>query len=127
MTDDSGSDYEVATADGISIVRQRTPMTVERITKMYEELAALPIAPRRVFVLHPEYRFSGDELRQLAEAARRTLTGPSWTAMVATGELQYGLMRMYGSLRDMPEAEVRVFTDEASALAWLAGLEAPGS
>jgi hypothetical protein len=127
MTDDSGSDYEVATADGISIVRQRSPMTVERIARMYEELAALPITPRRVFVLHPQYRFSGDEMRQLAEAARRTFTDPTWTAMVATSELQYGLMRMYGSLRDTPDAEVRVFTDEASALAWLAGIEAPGS
>lgn len=126
MTDDSASDYEVTTADGISIVRQRTPMTVPRIATMYEELAAMPIAPRRVFVLHPEYRFSGDEMRQLAEAARRAFTDPSWTAMVATSPLQYGLMRMYGSLRDTPEADVRVFTDEASALAWLAGIEAPG-
>lgn len=126
MTDECASDYEVATVDGISIVRQRLPMTVQRITSMYEELAALPIAPRRVFVLHPEYRFSGDEMRQLAEAARRTFTDPTWTAMVATSELQYGLMRMYGSLRDTPDADVRVFTDEASALAWLAEVGTPG-
>jgi hypothetical protein len=125
MTDASGFDYEVTTEDGISIVRQRTPMSVHRITTMYEELAALPIASRRVFVLHPEYRFSGDEMRHLAEAARHAFTEPSWTAMVTTSELQYGLMRMYGSLRDTPDAAVRVFTDETSALAWLAGIDAP--
>ncbi|MEE4382464.1 MAG: hypothetical protein V2J02_10745, partial [Pseudomonadales bacterium] len=68
---------------------------------------------------------SGREMRQLADAARRAFTGPSWTAMVATSALQYGLMRMYGSLRDTPDAEVRVFTDEASARAWLGGIEPP--
>ena len=42
------------------------------------------------------------------------------TAMYAKNPLQFGLSRMFQTLNDNPQIEVRIFETEAAALAWLA-------
>jgi hypothetical protein len=54
--------------------------------------------------------------------------GGSRFAIVAPQALAYGLGRMYEAFREMPPGGtkvVSVFRDRASALAWLAGSDAP--
>lgn len=63
---------------------------------------------------------SSEEVRDMAGFLRslREKLGPR-IAMVTSGQLAYGLMRMGASYADDPEFAAAVFTDVGSAEAWL--------
>lgn len=56
-------------------------------------------------------------------AARRTeaaLKNPVRSAVYAANEFQFGMARMFEKLNANPNIELRIFSDKAEALAWLA-------
>ena len=66
---------------------------------------------------------STDDIQELASSGVSIdVDKPSRLALCVTGQLAFGLGRMYGALRESRETNVReigVFHDLASALAWL--------
>ena len=86
--------------------------------------AHLPVTPSRLTsladVTHVEVGFS--EMLDFVE--RRRVVGPRQpirsALVVAEAEaVQFGIARMFQTLNDHPLVTVRIFRDEASALAWL--------
>lgn len=66
---------------------------------------------------------SSDDIQDLASSGVSVdIDQPSRLALCVSGQLAFGLGRMYGALRESRETNVReigVFHDLASALAWL--------
>ncbi|MEO7413145.1 MAG: STAS/SEC14 domain-containing protein [Opitutaceae bacterium] len=58
-----------------------------------------------------------DDFAQTRELSQ--LKNPAKSAIVAPGDLQFGLARMYQTMNRNPRLEVQVFRDQAAALAWL--------
>jgi len=56
-------------------------------------------------------------------AARRSLTLPNSirSALLVSNPVQLGYARMFQTLLEHPQIEVRVFSDEKDALVWLSG------
>ncbi len=46
------------------------------------------------------------------------------TALVAPNPISYGFARMFQSLNNNPQIEIRIFSDERAALAWVADSQA---
>ena len=63
---------------------------------------------------------TNDAVEQVGELSERMARGtPFKTAVIAPGDLPFGLARMYEALAAESPEEVRVFRDAARALAWL--------
>jgi hypothetical protein len=60
-----------------------------------------------------------DQLRQLADKARVKRHKPHRTAIVATGDLNYGLTRVYSAFRAEESVQTAVFRCEQDARNWL--------
>jgi hypothetical protein len=84
--------------------------------------------------MHPEFQPAFNQLLDFREASeidvpnqdlrelatRSIFDRTSKRAFLVNSDLQFGLARMYGTLRDVHGQEVvRVFRDQAAALAWL--------
>jgi len=69
----------------------------------------------------------GDFVRQVAERARHQADAmePARVAVLAPSDVIFGLARMYASLVEAPQRNVRVFRDDHSARRWLCGDDAP--
>lgn len=65
---------------------------------------------------------SASEIQELAEFVKRgsALRAPSRSAFVVAGDLEFGLVRVFGAYREERGVEVAVFRDLAEAAAWLA-------
>lgn len=83
---------------------------------------------------HPDWRPGLNELVDFREASGRNLTPSAIrlvahfsrkesefkrTAIVAAGQLSFGLLRMYMTYADESPEEIRVFEEMSEALAWL--------
>jgi hypothetical protein len=68
-------------------------------------------------------------IRRAADMARRFDEGRSAIriAVLAPGDLTFGLARMYSMMVDVLHREVRVFRDAAEARAWLCAAESEGA
>jgi hypothetical protein len=63
---------------------------------------------------------TGDDVREFARRRREArYPNPFRNAIVAPQPVQFGYARMFQTLADHPDITTQVFSDEASALAWL--------
>ena len=92
--------------------------------------ARLPVTPSRLTsladVTHVDVGFS----EMLAFVERRRAVGPRQpirSALVVAEAVQFGIARMFQTLNDHPQVTVRIFQDEAAALAWLGEAEGDGA
>ena len=59
------------------------------------------------------------QIKELAVAARGKASKPRWVALVAEGDLFYGLLRIYASYREESGTKVHVTRNREDALQWL--------
>jgi hypothetical protein len=90
--------------------------------------ASRAVTPNRLIDLRGVQSFEVGfaELLDFVRARRDApLSGPTRTAFVTAGTVQYGMARMFQSLNDNAHITVEIFDDPAAARAWLrAGDEA---
>ncbi|MBI1795611.1 MAG: STAS/SEC14 domain-containing protein [Candidatus Eisenbacteria bacterium] len=77
-----------------------------------------------------EVRVDYEDMKVLAGRRRRIKFANAFrSAIVVKTPVQMGMARMFQTLNDNPQIEIRIFEDEAPALQWLASpaIEAPAS
>jgi hypothetical protein len=102
----------------------RSADLMEIAEKISEIEARLAVTPHRMTDLSNltgvDLNFQGMEL--FAERRRKApLKNPVKSAIIAPTPLQYGFARMFQTLNDHPEIEIRIFDDTTAATRWLAG------
>jgi len=66
------------------------------------------------------FDLTGDDVRELA--SKSVFSSQSRRALIASGDLAFGLGRMFEALRDLKgESGIRVFRDKEEALTWVLG------
>ena len=66
------------------------------------------------------FDLTGDDVRELA--SKSVFSSQSRRALIASGDLAFGLGRMFEALRDLKgESGIRVFRDKEEALNWVLG------
>jgi hypothetical protein len=108
---------------GIVIGHASGSMTLADMRDAAHEAWARASGPRARFlwdIREAEFDLPADQVRELAEYAKRTSPFPDLrTAFVVREGLQFGLVRMFEVMRETPGARVRVFTEADPALDWL--------
>lgn len=96
---------------------------VEGTLAIEEIEASSPTAPDRIFTFADGSELAvGFEAIEAVAIMRNSarLKNGIRTAVVATGELQFGMARMFQSLVTNPQITIRIFRDPESATSWLA-------
>ena len=65
------------------------------------------------------FELNTEQIRLLATAAQMKRHKPVLTAIVATGDLHFGLLRMYSVYREDGDTELAVFRSDTEAMEWL--------
>ena len=92
--------------------------------------ARLPVTPSRLSDLTAVTRMDVGFSEMLAFVERRRVVGPRQpirSALLVAEAVQFGIARMFQTLNDHPQVTVRIFRDEAEALAWLGEDESAGT
>ena len=117
--------FEIDTRDGVSVGIARGALTLEQSQEAAVALwRRAPEPPLRVLWDLCEARFdlTPDEVRRLAEFIKENAPpGDLRTAFLVSGDLEFGLVRMFEVFRETPDAKAAAFRDRESALAWLSG------
>ena len=82
------------------------------------------VATRRLFDFRrADVDFSPDDISRISDRSISKEPGNSRIALLVRGDLQYGLGAMFGGLAWGSSRQIRVFRDEAEAVAWLTSEE----
>lgn len=119
--------YRIHSSLAIVVSVWTGPITNEEIVSSYERLHADPafrteldqLADLRAADLS---EVTSEGLRALARRAERH-AGPNKSAVLAPGDLTFGMGRMYEVLTESARQTVRVFRDAGEALRWLGAPE----
>lgn len=96
----------------------------ETMLALMRELDQLENSRLRMFVIQKsEMLLSTAEVREGAEVARALENQPSKIAVVAPGNISYGISRIFKVFRESEATLLEVFREESAARAWL--LESP--
>ena len=114
-------DYSIGIVDGVMVTRfTRAPDVLVWQTAM-RDVASADTSGRRLWDLScGAENLTGEEIRGLAELAKRTFTPPGRVAFLAPQDLAYGLARMHDVFRAQEGVKTQVFRNEQAALGWLA-------
>ena len=92
----------------------------EDMLKLMTELGGLADSELRMYIMEKaEMLLSTAEVREGAEVARKIENQPQRIAVVAPGEISYGISRIFKVFRESEGTALEVFRDEQSAKAWL--------
>ena len=110
---------------GIIVLRAKRSMSFDEIRLVLGEMVRLPEF-RQGLCLVADFRGSGtaltgDDIRKLVDVAGRTdaAWGNTKWAFIASGDLMYGLSRMFVALTDTHQVTTHVFRSVEAADGWL--------
>jgi hypothetical protein len=110
---------------GVVVVRHDGKIDITELRQVLDELVALPGFQPGLKVVSDfrgsETPLTGDEIRGLAEYARRAhhAVGTTKWAIIASNTLTYGLARMYSALNQDFDVTIHVFHDLEELNGWL--------
>ena len=104
---------------GVTTIRISRHLELAEFLDVVDEVAALGTDDRRLWDLRVCLNYPANEMRIIAARARRHWPGHGRVAYVASGELSYGLMRMFQVFREEEGYQSRVFRDAQDAEVWL--------
>lgn len=111
--------FHIERLDTVLVIRLIEPCSVDDILEAIDEVAAYPASYARLWDISVGVDFDNDELKEIAGYGKQRLDYPARVAIVAPGDLSFGLMRVFEVYREKEDLEFRVFRDEAQALVWL--------
>lgn len=115
-----GRVYEISEEGEITVVRFTGRPTFCDVEQAICEVAEGSPSSRRMWVLGDEgIDLPGDDMQRLAGVGDRMFDQKSQVAIVATGDLAYGLSRIFSSVREQRTTMTMVFRSEEEALGWL--------
>jgi hypothetical protein len=89
---------------------------------LMDALDTLENSELRMYVMQQaEMLLSTADVRVGAEVARALTNQPRRIAVVAPGEISYGISRIFKVYRESEDTQFEVFREEAEAKAWLLG------
>lgn len=110
---------------GVIVLRAKRSIDVAEIVAAFDEMVHLPRF-REGLSLVIDFRgsetpLSGDDMRQLAEYARRSDAkwGTTKWSFLASADTTYGLSRMFMALTSQHQVETHVFRTLTDANGWL--------
>ena len=113
--------------DIVRIDYRRTP-TREEMLALASELDAMDNSARRLYVMiDTEILLSTADVREGAEYAKSLVNQPTRIAVVARGDITYGISRIFKVFREGPETALQVFRGLEEAKAWLLEDDQPGN
>jgi hypothetical protein len=116
---------DLESVEGVAIGVARGSMTLEDIGAAAVALWQRVEGPRAHILWDlREARFdlSAAEVQELAVFVKNeSPPGDLRTAFVVSGDLEFGLVRMFEALRDAPNSRTRAFREMEPALIWLTG------
>lgn len=114
------SNFSIQKLDNLTIVRLLDDLNLTQILAVIDEVALQDDGNHRIWDLTKCFSFTSEQIRQIAEHAKRKWTQPSKVAYIATDDLAFGLLRMFEIYRDdgSGQFQTMVFRNEADALAW---------
>ncbi len=105
--------------DGILVIRILEPLTKQAIFKITDEVARRSCPRKRLWLVGSYLSLSAEEMVEVGEYAKATVTSASRVAYVTDDDLAFGLTNIHAAYRENPAYDYQIFRDEASALAWL--------
>lgn len=112
--------YEISRDGAVVRVEFFTSPDRETMLQLMGELDELENSTLRLYVMQKaEMLLSTAEVREGAQVARALLHQPRRIAVVAPGNISYGISRIFKVLRESEETDLEVFREESAATAWL--------
>ena len=105
--------------EGVLVIRVLKPLTKQAIFRITDEVAAHGCPSKRLWLVGHYLSLSAEEMVEVGEYAKATVTGVSKVAYVTDDDLAFGLTNIHAAYRDNPAYDYRIFRDEASAMVWL--------
>ncbi len=100
-------------------------LTLDDMKAAAQAASDLEEVPREILwdLRDATFSLTAEQIRHLAEHLKSTSRIPvgSKMAFVVTGDLQFGLVRMFEALRSEPGLEIRVFREWSEADDWISG------
>lgn len=112
-------DFTIETVSGVTVIRISRKLEFDEILKAINDVASLTPSDRRLWNLNQFFRFSKEQILEMAELGRRIWPTASKVAYVTSDELSFGLLRMFEVYREQEQYQTRVFKSEEEALTWL--------
>jgi hypothetical protein len=120
-----GKNYSIEYKDEVTTVRFfREPGLDDMCNAVYDVTESYP-SELRLWDLSCGINLSNIEIEQLAEYAKSKFLTPAKIAVVAPGDLAFGLARVHDFYREEEIIEQRVFRTEQEARAWLNSYKRP--
>ena len=104
--------------DEVLVIRILKPLTKQAIFQITDEVARRGCPGKRLWLVGSFLSLTGQEMVEVGEYAKATVTGESRVAYVTDDDLAFGLTNIHAAHRDNPAYDYQIFRDEASALAW---------
>lgn len=112
--------YEISRDDDIVQIEFFQSPAKEDLFACMDELEQVPDSSLRLYLMiKAEILLSTAEVRNGAENARNRENQPSRIAVVAPGNITYGISRIFKVFRESEGTEFAVFRDIDEARAWL--------
>lgn len=105
--------------DGMLVIRILKPLTKQAIFQITDEVARRNCPRKRLWLIGSFLSLTAEEMAEVGEYAKATVTGASRVAYVTDDDLAFGLTNIHAAYRDDHGYEYQIFRDEQSALAWL--------
>lgn len=105
--------------DGILVIRILERLTRQAIFQITDEVARRGCPGKRLWLVGSYLSLTAEEMVEVGEYAKATVTGASKVAYVTDDDLAFGLTNIHAAHRDHQAYDYQIFRDEESALAWL--------
>ncbi len=112
--------YRISREDDIVRIDFRANPDKEMMMAIVEELSSMENSALRMYVfVDAEVLLSTAEVKEGADYARDLTNQPERIAVVAGGDITYGISRIFKVFRDSPGTELQVFREVDDARDWL--------
>ena len=105
--------------EGVLVIRVLKPLTRQAIFRITDEVAARGYPSKRMWLVGPYLSLTAEEMVEVGEYAKATITRASRVAYVTDDDLAFGLTNIHAAHRNNQSYDYQIFRDEASAMAWL--------
>lgn len=115
-------ELDLESVPSVAIGRIHGPWTLSELKDAATQMwSSLESSHRRILwdLEGARLEIDNEEIRQLAEFVKRGAPPDKKVAFVATGDLEFGIARMFDAYRKEDNSRTRVFRDREIALAWL--------
>lgn len=115
---DVNQNFSITDQSECTVIRFLRDLELSEVLAVIDEVAKQDDGHRRLWDLTKGFSFTTNQIREIAEYGKQVWPHPSKVAYVASGDLSFGLLKMFEAYREGGGYQTKIFRNEEEALEW---------